>query len=119
MLPKMRPYVKSYDCQTKWMYFLNKEDNLLENYITIWDKVSTDIKKGSDSKSVYNEKFLKTKVKSYSDESTDFHDKEIPKAVYNYNFLRQSLTRMKLTGQPSSATISRQPSACKNIINKL
>ena len=61
---------------------------MLENYITVWDKVSTDIKKGSDSKSVYNKKTLKTKMKSYSDEATDFHNKEIPKAVYDYNFLR-------------------------------
>ena len=28
-----------------------EDDNLLENYNTIWDKVSTDIKKQSDSES--------------------------------------------------------------------
>ena len=31
--------------QTKWMYFLIEDDELLEKYNTIWDKVSTDIKK--------------------------------------------------------------------------
>ena len=45
MLPKTRAYVKSYDGQTKWMYFLIEDDDLLEKYNTIWDKVSADIKK--------------------------------------------------------------------------
>ena len=29
MLPKTRTYVKSYDEQTQWMYFLIKDDELL------------------------------------------------------------------------------------------
>ena len=45
MLLKTRAYVKSCDGQTKWMYFLIEDDDLLEKYSTIWDKVSTDIKK--------------------------------------------------------------------------
>ena len=56
MLPKRRAYVKSYDVQTKWMYFLLEDDNLLEKYNTIWDKVSTDIKKEFDREPVYNKK---------------------------------------------------------------
>ena len=35
---------KSYDGQAKWMYFLIEDDEFLEKYDTIWDKVSTDIK---------------------------------------------------------------------------
>ena len=45
MLLKISVYVKSFDGQTKWMYFLTEDDDLLEKYDTIWDKVSTDIKK--------------------------------------------------------------------------
>ena len=52
MLPKTSAYVKSYDGQTKWMYFLIKYDNLLEEYNTIWENVSADIKKEFDSQSV-------------------------------------------------------------------
>ena len=37
--------MKSYDEQTKWIYFLIEDDDLLENYNTIWDQVSADIKK--------------------------------------------------------------------------
>ena len=37
----------SYDGQTKWMYFLIEDDDLVEKYKTIWDKVSTNIKKNT------------------------------------------------------------------------
>ena len=70
MLPKAIPYVKSYDGQTKWIYFLIKDDELLEKYTTIWDKVSADIKKEFDSEPVYNKEFLKNKSKSHEDEVT-------------------------------------------------
>ena len=45
MLPKARSYVKSYDSQTKLMYFLIEDDDLQQKYNTIWNKVSADIKK--------------------------------------------------------------------------
>ena len=52
MLPKKGAYVKSYDEQTKWMYFLIEDDALLEKYNTIWDKVSAVIKKMISSLSI-------------------------------------------------------------------
>ena len=80
MLPKTSAYVKSYHGQTKWIYFLMKDDDLLEKYNTIWDKVCADIKKELDSEPVfYNKEFLKTKVKSHGDEITDFYDENIAK----------------------------------------
>ena len=39
MLPKTSAYVKSYDEQTKGVYFLIEDHDLLEKYSTIWDKV--------------------------------------------------------------------------------
>ena len=33
MLPKTSTYVKSYDGQIKWMYFLIENDDLLKNII--------------------------------------------------------------------------------------
>ena len=60
-----------------------EDDDLLEKYNTIWDKVSADIKKEFDSEQVYNKDFLKTKIKSHGDEVTDFYDKEIPKVDSN------------------------------------
>ena len=35
ILPKTSTYVKSYDGETKWMYFLIKDDDLIEKYNTI------------------------------------------------------------------------------------
>ena len=52
----MSAYETRYDGQSEWMYFLIEDDDLLENYDTIWDKVSTDIKNEFDSKPVYNKK---------------------------------------------------------------
>ena len=72
MLPKTSAYVKCYHGQTKWMYSLIQDDDVLVKYNTIWDKVSADIKKEFNSKPVYDEEFLKTKIKTHGDEVTDF-----------------------------------------------
>ena len=61
------------------MYLLIEDDELLEKYNAIWDKVSADIKKESDGQPVYNKEFLKTNIKSLGDKVTDFYDKNIPK----------------------------------------
>ena len=79
MLPKTNVYVNICDGQTKWLYFFIEDDDLLEKYHTSGDKVSSDIKKELDNEPVYNKNFLKTKIKSHSDEVIDFCDKENPK----------------------------------------
>ena len=48
----MLPKIKTYDGQTKWIYFLNEDDDLLEKYNTVFDKVMADIKNEFDSKPV-------------------------------------------------------------------
>ena len=45
MLPKTVHFFKIYDEKTKWMYFLIEDDELLEKFNTLWDNVSTDIRK--------------------------------------------------------------------------
>ena len=64
ILPKGSAYVKIYDCQTKWMYFLNKMMIYQKNIISFGKKSA-----------------LILKIKSY-DEATDFNQKK---------FLRQGL----------------------------
>ena len=55
-----------------------KDDELLEKYNEIWDKVENSIKKEFDSRLVYNEKYLKAKIKSYNGKiSTNFHNNKI------------------------------------------
>ena len=53
MLPKISAYVKGYDGQTKRMYFLIEDDDLLEKYNTIWYKDSADSKKEFDGDPAY------------------------------------------------------------------
>ena len=59
MLRETNAYVKSYDGQTKWIYFFVENDSS-KKYNTIWDKVSADIKKEFDSEPAYNKNYLKT-----------------------------------------------------------
>ena len=61
------------------MYFLIEDDDSLEKFNTIWNKISADIKKEFDKKSFYKKEHLKTKIKSLDDEITDFYDKKFPK----------------------------------------
>ena len=64
-----------------------EDDDLLEKYNTVWDKVSADIKKEFNSKPGYNKEFFKTKIKSHGDEVTDFYDKQIPKVDSDHTYL--------------------------------
>ena len=45
ILPKTRAYVKGYDGESKYVYVLIEEDDLLKKYSDIWSKVSNRIKK--------------------------------------------------------------------------
>ena len=44
ILPKMDTYIKSYDRETKWMYFFIEDDELLKNNC-IWNNVTNSVKK--------------------------------------------------------------------------
>ena len=56
--------VNKNDGQTRWMHFLIKDDDLLQKYNTILDKVSINMKLESDSERTYNKKFLKAEINS-------------------------------------------------------
>ena len=62
----------------------DERHEMLEKYNTIWDIANNSIKKVFASELVYNEKYLKTKVKSYKgDISTNFHDNGISKEGFH------------------------------------
>ena len=77
MLPRPISFVKKYDIQAQWMYILIEDDKLIEKYNTNCNKVVADTRNEFDKKSVYNKKYLNTKVKPCVEEVTDFYDKEI------------------------------------------
>ena len=62
-----------------------KEDRLLEKYNEIRDKVGNTIKNGSGWKPEYNEKYFKTKTKSYERRfNKNFQNDKMPKKYSHY-----------------------------------
>ena len=62
---------------------MTKDDELLKKYNKVWKKVKNTINKEFNSKPVYNEKYLKGKIKSYNGKiNTNFHKSKIPKENY-------------------------------------
>ena len=72
LLPKTRLYVKSYG-QTKWLYFLIKNIDLLEKHMSVL------ILKKNLIANLSTVNIFETKIKSYNDEVTDFHNTKIPR----------------------------------------
>ena len=78
-LPKMSAYRRDFD-ETTYMSFLIKDDELLEKYKEIQEKVKNSIKKEFDNEPIYNEKYLRAKLKFYNGKiNTNFHNNKIPK----------------------------------------
>ena len=58
--------------------------NYQKNITKFGNKVKNIIIKEFDSKPVYNEKYLKTKIKLYDGKiNTDFHNDKVPKKILN------------------------------------
>ena len=84
MLPKMNGHTKGVN-QTKYMSFFIKQDEFLEKYTKILDKVSNCMKKRFDCEPVYNGKYLKTKIKHYESKvCKNFDDDRIPKEGFHF-----------------------------------
>ena len=80
-LSQMIRYVKCFD-SNKTMSFKVTDKKLLKKYTKTWEKVSSLMKKESDSEPVYgdNDKYIKTKIKIYGDNvNTNFDGKKISK----------------------------------------
>ena len=99
MLPKTSAYVKSYDGQTKWIYFWLRMMTYQKNIILFGIKSVPISKKNlisaltlvkqvhQKSELVYNKIYLKTKVKSHGNEVVEFYDKKTPKLDSNHTYL--------------------------------
>ena len=64
----MSAYRKNFD-ETKYLSFLIKDDELLENYNENWEKIKNSLRKFFDNKPVYNEKHLKAKQNPITEKS--------------------------------------------------
>ena len=73
---------------TKYMSFLIKDDELLDKYNEIWEKVRTNIKNAFDSEPVYNKKYLETKIKSCNEKiNANFHNNKQTKIRFSMHLL--------------------------------
>ena len=80
-LPQMTGYDEKYEFNLT-MPFKIRDKQLLKKYDQIWKKIKKLLKLKFDSKSVCDddEKYIKTKIKTYGDSViTNFHSKKIPK----------------------------------------
>ena len=65
-LPKTTGYLNTLEDGTRKMSFLTDNNEFLERYIKIWEKISDLINKKFDSDPVYNNKYINTKIRSYN-----------------------------------------------------
>ena len=66
--------------ETKYMSLFIKDDDLLEKYNEIWEKVKNNMKNEFHSEPIYNKNHIKIKIKSYNEKiNTNFHNNKIPK----------------------------------------
>ena len=61
-----------------------KDDELLEKDNEIWEKILKSIKKEFDSEPLYDEKYLKAKIKSYNEKiNINFGNDKMQKKILN------------------------------------
>ena len=63
ILPQMSGYIKYFENGGKNMSFVIKDDDVLDKYNEIWDKIKNTLNIKFHSMLVYNEKYIKAKVK--------------------------------------------------------
>ena len=67
-LSKMAGYLNIFKDGARKMSFLSDNNEFLERYTAIWEKISDLINKKCDSDPVYNNKYINTKIRSYNND---------------------------------------------------
>ena len=84
ILPQMSGYIKYFENGGKNMSFMVKNDDVLEKYNKIWDKTKNKLNIEFHSAPVYDEKYIKNKVKEFDRViKTKFLSNKIPKENKN------------------------------------
>ena len=85
MLPQMSGYIKYFENGGKSMSFMLKNDDMLDKYNEIWDKIKETLNVKFHSMSVYDEKYIKAKIREFNGViKTKFLGDEIPKENMYY-----------------------------------
>ena len=73
-------YAKYFDKNSKCINLLVNDKKILEKYFEIWNKIKSLIKKEFNSEPVYNDKYIKIKIKIYNDKVyTNFQHNKMQK----------------------------------------
>ena len=65
-LPKITGYLNIFENGNKKMSFFTNNNEFLERYAAIWEKIGDLVNKKFDSDPIYNNKYINTKIKSYN-----------------------------------------------------
>ena len=80
ILSQMTGYIKYFENRGKNMSFVIKDDDVLDKYNEIWDKIKETLSIKFHSMHVYDEKYLKAKVREFNGVvKTNFLGDKIPK----------------------------------------
>ena len=67
------------------MYFLVRDDNVLDKYNKIWDKIKEKVSIKFHSQPVYDETYIKVKVREFDGKiKANFLGNEVPKEHMHY-----------------------------------
>ena len=85
ILPQMNGYIKYFENGVTNMSFFIKDENVLDKYNEIWDKIKEKLSIKFHSEPVYDQKYLKAKVREFDGKiKTNFLGNEIPKENMHY-----------------------------------
>ena len=85
ILPQMTEYMKYFENGRKDMSFVIKDDDVLDKYNEIWDKIKETLSIKFHSMPVYDEKYIKAKVREFNGViKTNFLGDKIPKESMHY-----------------------------------
>ena len=85
ILPQMSGYIKYIDNDGKNMSFKIEDESVYLKYTEIWNKIKKLVNTRFHSQPIYDDKYIKTKVKTFSSMiNTLFSENEIPKERIHY-----------------------------------
>ena len=104
-LPQITGYIKYFENGDKNMSFMVKNDYVLDKYNEIWDKIKNTLNIKFHSMPVYDEKYIKAKLREFSGViKTNFLGGEVPKGNEHYTCITcvtiDSVLRMEKKNYP-------------------
>ena len=80
ILPQMSGYIEYFENGAKNISFVIKDDDVLDKYNEIWDKIKRKLNIKFHGMLVYDEKYIKAKIREFNGViKTNFFGDEIPK----------------------------------------